>query len=192
VRGWSALFLFDKLTAFAPNTTGIAYGKRKEIEIIKQLYDIDHLFNEVDDITVIKEVFSRAAEIELAYRELAGYQPEEVLNDILPTSLCIATRGTAGKGNFDELNGGIQKIVNYICYEPYHSERAMLSAAKAAYLCALLKSRNTEIMRFYKSMDMSTWEIGKQPLTNRLNRLKKTNAEAFFYWYQTQRLLASF
>lgn len=30
----------DKLTAFAPNTTGVPYGAEKEKEIMKQLYDI--------------------------------------------------------------------------------------------------------------------------------------------------------
>ena len=31
--------LADKLTAFAPHTTGIPFGERKELEIIKQLFD---------------------------------------------------------------------------------------------------------------------------------------------------------
>lgn len=37
--------LGDKLTAFAPNTTGIPYGKNKELEIIKQLFDVANLFD---------------------------------------------------------------------------------------------------------------------------------------------------
>ena len=39
--------LGDKLTAFAPNTTGIPYGINKESEIIKQLFDISILFNPI-------------------------------------------------------------------------------------------------------------------------------------------------
>jgi hypothetical protein len=34
----------DKLTAFAPNTTGILYGSGKEKEIVKQLFDVGCLF----------------------------------------------------------------------------------------------------------------------------------------------------
>jgi hypothetical protein len=34
----------DKLTAFAPTTTGILYGKGKEVEIVKQLHDINKLY----------------------------------------------------------------------------------------------------------------------------------------------------
>jgi predicted nucleotidyltransferase component of viral defense system len=37
--------LGDKLTAFAPNTTGIPYDIDKELEIIKQLFDIATLFD---------------------------------------------------------------------------------------------------------------------------------------------------
>lgn len=38
--------LGDKLTAFAPHTTGIPYNIDKELEIIKQMYDISCLFDE--------------------------------------------------------------------------------------------------------------------------------------------------
>ena len=42
--------LGDKLTAFAPNTTGIPYeksGLSRAMEIIKQLYDIGNLFEQM-------------------------------------------------------------------------------------------------------------------------------------------------
>lgn len=32
--------LGDKLTAFAPHTTGVLLGKKKELEIAKQLFDV--------------------------------------------------------------------------------------------------------------------------------------------------------
>ena len=47
----------DKLTAFAPNTTGIPYFKGNDsmsMEIIKQLYDIGNLFDSVTDIETVK------------------------------------------------------------------------------------------------------------------------------------------
>ncbi len=37
--------LGDKLTAFAPHTTGIQFGKGKELEIAKQLFDVAALFD---------------------------------------------------------------------------------------------------------------------------------------------------
>lgn len=32
--------LGEKLTAFAPHTTGVPLGKKKELEIAKQLFDV--------------------------------------------------------------------------------------------------------------------------------------------------------
>jgi predicted nucleotidyltransferase component of viral defense system len=51
--------LGDKLTAFAPNTTGIPYFKKEDsmsMEIIKQLYDIGNLFDAVSDLETIKTI----------------------------------------------------------------------------------------------------------------------------------------
>jgi len=47
----------DKLTAFAPNTTGVPYGSDKEKEIMKQLFDVGCLFDELTDIEVVKNQF---------------------------------------------------------------------------------------------------------------------------------------
>ena len=52
--------LGDKLTAFAPETTGIPYFKNedsKSMEIIKQLYDIGNLFDVSNDLATIKKLF---------------------------------------------------------------------------------------------------------------------------------------
>lgn len=54
--------LGDKLTAFAPNSTGIPYYKGEDsmsMEIIKQLYDIGNLFDRSANLTIIKETFHR-------------------------------------------------------------------------------------------------------------------------------------
>jgi hypothetical protein len=45
--------LGDKLTAFAPNTTGIPYKKGKHIEIIKQLHDVSKLIDNITDISTV-------------------------------------------------------------------------------------------------------------------------------------------
>jgi predicted nucleotidyltransferase component of viral defense system len=47
----------DKLTAFAPNTTGISYGKGKELEIIKQLFDLSKLFDQIESIEDVRVNF---------------------------------------------------------------------------------------------------------------------------------------
>lgn len=179
--------LGDKLTAFAPNTTGVPYGKDKEIEIIKQLYDIGNLFDHVRSMIAVRNVFKRSARMGLSYREMDEGPITDVLEDILQTSLCIATRGKDGEGDFRELQRGIQNIRSFIFSESFHLEKAMVPAAKAAYLSALVRTGTTDIRKFTSPAEIAEWKI-ESPFTTRLNRFKKTNPEAFFYWYQTVQL----
>ena len=178
--------LGDKLTAFAPNTTGIPYFKKEDsmsMEIIKQLYDIGNLFDVVNELSVIRTTFYRFAKTELAYRNSDKMNEADVLEDIYQTSLCIVTRGIDGKGNFEELQNGIQRIGSFIFSENYHIEKAITHASKAAYLANLIKYDISEIKKFESPVQIKDWFIG-EPLNNKLNKLKKSNPEAFFYWYQ--------
>lgn len=182
--------LGDKLTAFAPNTTGIPYFKKDDsmsMEIIKQLYDIGNLFDVATDIETIKTTFFRFAKTEIAYRNSAGINENDVLQDIYETSLCIVTRGADGKGNFDELLNGILRIKGYIFSESYHIEKAIAHASKAAYLSALIQHDAKTIDKYENPLLMKDWQIG-EPLNNKLNKLKKSNPEAFFYWYKIYEL----
>ena len=179
--------LGDKLTAYAPNTTGIPYGKNKEIEIIKQLYDIGNLFDQITELPPVYEVFQTIATLELKYRKLA-VSPQAVLEDIWETSLCIATRGKDGIGNFVELQKGMKNIRTFIFSESFHLEAAMLPTAKAAYLSALLQKEAKAFKRFSDPREMADWQI-EQPFSTRLNKFKKSNPAVFFYWYQAYRTL---
>jgi len=178
--------LADKLTAFAPNTTGIPYFKHEDsmsMEIIKQLYDIGNLFDVVNDVRIIKSTFSNFAKAELAYRNQSSLNEKEVIEDIYQTSLCIALRGADGKGDFEQLLLGIQRVVRFIFSESYHLEKAITHASKAAYLAALIKHDANEIEKFDNPQQLKDWTI-KEPMNTKLNRLKKSNPEAFFYWYK--------
>lgn len=57
--------LGDKLTAFAPHTTGIPFGADKELEIIKQLFDCWTLIQEMDDYKTVASVYDNVSRIEL-------------------------------------------------------------------------------------------------------------------------------
>ena len=178
--------LGDKLTAYAPNTTGIPYFKKEDsmsMEIIKQLYDIGNLFDLVSDIEIIKTTFFRFAKTEIAYRKSNGITENDVLEDIYQTSLCLVTRGSDGKGNFEELQNGIQRIGGFIFSESYHIEKAITHASKAAYLSALMKHNASKVENFKDPTQIRDWLI-TEPLNNKLNKLKKSNPEAFFYWYK--------
>lgn len=178
--------LGDKLTAFAPNTTGIPYFKKNVsmcMEIIKQLYDIGNLFDTVNDLEIIRTTFYQFAKTEIDYRNFKGVTENDVLEDIYQTSLCIVSRGTDGKGNFAELQKGIQRISRFIFSESYHIEKAITRASKAAYISTLIQHNVNKIDKFDAPHQLKNWQIG-EPMNNKLNKLKKSNPEAFFYWYR--------
>lgn len=182
--------LGDKLTAFAPNTTGIPYFKKEDsmsMEIIKQLYDIGNVFDTVNDLETIKTTFYRFAKTEITYRNSEKITEKDVLEDIYQTALCIVTRGMEGKGNFEELQTGIQRVGSFIFSEVYHIEKAIANASKAAYLSALIQHNAKTIDKFENPLHLKDWQIS-EPLNNKLNKLKKSNPEAFFYWYKINEL----
>ena len=177
--------LGDKLTAFAPNTTGIPYYKNDDsisMEIVKQLYDIGCLFDISSNMAVIRGTFERIAQTEISYRS-GAMNYNDVLEDIFQTSLCISSRGSIGSGNFEELKGGIKRVKRFIFSEPYHIENAIISASKAAYLATLISTNAEKIEKYSDPMQVRDWSI-TDPGYNKLNGLKRTNTEAFFYWYK--------
>lgn len=184
--------LGDKLTAYAPNTTGIPYFKKDRdcsMEIIKQLYDIARLFDEVDNLEITSRSFGRIAEVELSYRGLEN-NPKLIFEDVRQTSLCLATRGAEGNGDFNMLQRGVSRIKSFMFRGGYLIENAIVDAARAAYIATLLEKDITKIER-YNGDPMSIASLDIQPtISNRLNRLKRQSPEAYFYWAKTSQLLS--
>ncbi len=182
--------LGDKLTAFAPNTTGIPYKKKgvsRAMEIIKQLYDIGNIFEQANDPQIIATTFHAFAITALGYRNIKG-DTRLVLDDIIDTSLTISTRGQLGNGNLDVLKESIGQLKQYIFSENYHIEKAITHAARAAYIAAIIKTEEKTINRFTDPMEIKDWNITNQQY-NKLNKLKKSNPEAFYYWFNALTLL---
>lgn len=175
--------LGDKLTAFAPNTSGVLYGNEKDLEIIKQLFDIGLLFDEISDINLVAETFHTIATKELFYRGLNSLLPIDVLVDSFETACLIGMRGFGHEIEFSELKSGIRKLTGYIYAERFTLDSAILCAAKAAYLTSLIRKRESQISRFHPSYDMSSLLILDHKY-NKLNKIKKTSPEAFYYFYQ--------
>jgi hypothetical protein len=186
--------LGDKLTAFAPNTTGIPYKKGDKemgMEIIKQMYDIGCLCDYADDPKIISSVFSSFVCTEIQYRENVC-TVSDVLDDIIDNSLEICLRGNHGKANFAVLSKGITQVKGFIYSETFHQEKAVTHAAKTAYMAALIKYKQKEIRKYNatKTAEMKDWLI-KEPISNKLNKLKKSNPEAFFYLYQLSEIASN-
>ena len=110
-----------------------------------------------------------------------------MLEGIYQTASCIATKGADGKADFDQLQQGIQRIGGFIFSESYHLEKAIVHASKAAYLATLIRHDATTIEKYSNPLHMKDWVIG-EPMNTKLNKLKKSNPEAFFYWYKIYKL----
>lgn len=181
--------LGDKLTAFAPHTTGILYGQGKDLEIAKQLFDIAILFDNVTDINIIRRTFEKIVQREMVYRGIdKKYKPIDVLMDTFDTSILIGTRGRTYTKEYAELISGFKKMAAFIYSGFFSLDSAILCASKVAYLVSLLMSGNNKIVRFEKNLDISTWLITDENY-NKLNKLKKSSPEAFYYFYQALHLL---
>ncbi|MBN2352080.1 MAG: nucleotidyl transferase AbiEii/AbiGii toxin family protein [Spirochaetales bacterium] len=176
--------LGDKLSAFAPRTTGVPYeknGMSMTLEIVKQLFDIGSLFPYAGSIPHISASFRNCAEKQIGYRGLR-ISTEDVLEDITRTALCLSTGGSLGKGDYNALKDGVVRTGSFIFSERFTMTGAVVRAAQAAYLAALIRGGKRAIRRFANAAETIDLEI-KAPEVNRLNKLKKGNPEAFFYWY---------
>jgi len=175
--------LGDKLTAFAPHTTGILYGKDKELEISKQLYDLGLLFDVVHDMRLVSDTFHTIADQELAYRGLRHLSTANVLADSFETACLIGMRGYGASEEYAELLNGIKKMAGFVYAEHFTLDSAILCAAKVAYLTALIENQQPTIARFDPMINLADLAIYNLAY-NRLNKVKKTSPEAFFYFYR--------
>lgn len=183
--------LGDKLTAFAPNTSGIPYMKGDRdcsLEIIKQLYDVGRLFEHIKEFQHTIDTFIKTGTIELQYRKMPS-DLSLIYNDIRDTALCLATRGQRGAGDFDMLQSGIKKIGALIYNRSYHIEEAIIDSSRAAYLATSIEKGRIQI-ECYNNDPLSVVDMTlADTLDNKLNKLKKYLPEAFFYWVKTSELL---
>ena len=180
----------DKLTAFSPNTIGIPYSKGghdRGMEIIKQLYDLSCLYEQVDDISIVREVFERFCAVESRYRE-HGFSPEAVLEDAQINALSICFRKAYDERcQYEVLSKGAKQVNGFIFSERFSNEKAMVHAAKVAYLVELVKQGINQKVLFDPAIDMKNWLVSR-PSDTRINKVKKSSPEGFFYLYHMVQL----
>jgi hypothetical protein len=174
--------LGDKLTAFAPKTTGILYTKGRPVEIIKQLYDIGFLSDLYTDLGLVRASYRSVVAEEISYRKLQ-IDTNAVLKDTREACLLLAIRDEKNK-DFIQLQNGIKGITNFILGH-FKIEQAIVAAAKTAYLTSLIEIKsNINPERYKEPTQVAGMDITNQEL-HKLNKLKKANPEGFFYWYNT-------
>lgn len=173
--------LGDKLTAFAPKTTGILYSKNRPVEVIKQLFDIGFLIDVITDVNLVRESYNRVVKEEIKFRKLK-LSNVQVLEDTQEACYVLSTRDTKSE-EFKQLQLGIRNFTNFTISK-FNIEEAITAASKAAYLAEVLKNAKlSNLEKFENPLQVKDWLIENQEF-NKLNKLKKSNPEAFFYWYK--------
>lgn len=179
--------LGDKLTAFAPHTTGILLNTDKDMEVMKQMYDVCTLLDEFDDFSEVKETYEEIVEQEIAYRG-QEINKEDVLNDTFEAAMCIASRGKTNEADYPVYVEAIRSLRSHIYAENYTPEIAAKKAAKVIYAVTCLKKnipyQRPEAIAEYKTKTY----IGKEMMP--LSYLKKVDLEAYAYTIEADRLIS--
>lgn len=175
----------DKLTAFAPHTTGIPYGIDKELEIIKQMYDVACLFDMVDNYKDIYKSYMNTIKTEILYRN-SNCTYIDALLDTIETSACIASRGQIGE-DYPLLLAGIKKINNHIFDETFSAELAIEKACKVMYAATCILT-NEKMM---KNVDYGIYHdanISKSKY-KKLSKIRNYEPLGFAYVVESIKLL---
>ena len=159
--------LGDKLTAFAPKTTGILYSKNRPVEIIKQLYDIAFLFDNIVNLEIVKNSYNKVVHEEIGFRKLE-ITAKEVLQDTWQACYTLAERDITSD-EYNHLQLGIKNFTNFII-DRFSIEEAITATAKVAYLTNVLQSeKDLKIDRFKNPLEIKDWLI-KDQQHNKLNK----------------------
>jgi len=186
----------DKLTAFAPHTTGVQFNKNKELEIIKQLFDVATLFDYViqtdGSLSGVFETHANVAKKELGYRKLRMLTPIDVLKDTFQTSCMIGTYGKLGNmKEYEEILNGSSKLRAYVYSGSFNLQKTILCAAKVACLAAAGIKRIPLIQRFDNNVDPYARSIRNRSY-NQLNKVSRVGPEPYFYFCQALDILGIF
>jgi hypothetical protein len=175
----------DKLTAFAPHTTGIPFGVDKELEIIKQMYDVSCLFDVFENFDDVYISYINTVKAEIAYR--GGRMTEEdALWDTIEASACIAGRGQVGN-DYDMLLSGIKKLSTHIFDESFNAELAVQRACKVMYTAACILQKQ-EMKRIDNPDEYHEMNISKTRY-KKLSKLRNFDALSFAYVVETLKLI---
>ena len=130
--------LGDKLTAFAPHTTGIPLGCEKDLEVVKQFYDVATLVEEFDSLELVKGTFNRLVPIEAGYRGV-DVETDDVLADIILTAHAVGSRGKVGSADYPFLLKGLKALGGHVYGERFSAETAIQLAPQVMYLAECMR-----------------------------------------------------
>lgn len=181
--------LADKLTAFAPHTTGVLLGTKKDLEIMKQMFDVYTLANSFDDFNAVYETYYKIVEDEISYRGI-DITAKDALMDTYETSICIASRGAYCPDDYQSYLKGIRSLSNHIYSLNYSAEVASTYAPIIMYLVACLVV-NKPFERIENADEYLKRQHINKTLAKALKPLKKKNTLAYAYSIKAEELITN-
>ena len=183
----------DKLTAFAPTTIGVPYQMGKELQIIKQLYDVSRLCELTDNLEKVRNTFEKVCNAQFSYLG-KEFSYDDVLKDTIDTAFLIGMRNRnkgEAKDKFEELMIGIKSFPPYLPKPQYTEFNAIEDTSKAALLAAKLLVKNYDPFPNIRKVDYNPKEyqiIGDQfsPLFKMIKGMPNLS---LFYWDSISNLL---
>ena len=181
--------LGDKLTAFAPYTTGIPIRKNKDLEVIKQFYDVSTLLDHFENYNDIRMTYFAISKTELGYRG-NKHTSADALEDTIRAAVCIGSRGKSDYEDFRSYLQGTRDISNHLYERGFSMEVASLMAPRVIYMAACLLTGE----QFIRVFDIET--LRKEALFQKdlltMKSIRKARTDDFGYLVLADRLLSKY
>ncbi len=129
--------LSDKLCAFAPHTTGKKLGEGRDVEIIKQMYDVSYLFEHYPLKPTLHQIYEPIAAEEIKSREL-DINFEDCLIDTIRTSLNIISEGKIDNDEYKVLRVAINNFRGYVRDQVFRVDTARVCAIRVLRAATLV------------------------------------------------------
>jgi hypothetical protein len=194
--------LGDKLTAFAPTTTGVPLRKpdgsaADVMQVVKQLFDVGVLFEAAGDFAQVGHSYDAICALESGYRA-ARPSREAALDDTLKACLALTATKASVLASYPDarlLHDGFNRLAGHLTWAGFGREHRRTLAARAAVLAAHLRSGQAfdfAAARYTGSpAQIDTLRAASFNGTPYawLDGLKAVNPEAFHYWLAATPLL---
>ncbi len=194
--------LGDKLTAFAPHTTGVPFyrrgGEEQLQQVAKQLFDVGALFEVAGDFEVVAKSYNAVSAQEGEYRG-NRHSREAALDDTWKACIALTATKPAILANYPDaplLHDGLDKMQGHLTWPEFMQGREprRTLAARAAVLVAHLRAgvpfdfRSMRYTGGTAQLDMlRVATLNGKPLSW-IDGIKGANAEAYYYWYRAIQL----
>ncbi|MEY2880362.1 MAG: hypothetical protein RLZZ15_2742 [Verrucomicrobiota bacterium] len=188
--------LGDKLTAFAPTTTGVPLRKAdgtggEVMQVAKQLFDVGVLFEAANDFAQVGKSYDAIRALESGYRA-ARPTREAALDDTLKACLALTATKARDLASYPDaplLHNGFERLAGHLTWSGFGREHRRTLAARAAVLSAHLRAGRSfdfAVARYTGSPGQIAALRGATLNGTPhawLDGLKAVNPEAYYYWH---------